>query len=182
MRNDDYPDPTPQSVTWSVALGVGPLPFLAVYSVLFIAHGFIYPVNPPDITGSRNGEAIAGIVAFVLFIVGTLVVWWFLNGTRRWPFVLGQLATLGTCIDFIIDRTTGSPAVPLLLALTSAGALTLAALPSGWAHTGFEPASRRPRSKGQHPQHRPEADPETEDASFMFGPTEVDAAVSELSR
>jgi hypothetical protein len=180
MRNDDYPDPTPQSVTWSVALGVGPLPFLAVYSVLFLAHGFIYPVNPPDITNSQSGEATAGIITFVLFVLGTWFLWWYLIGKRRWPFVIGQLATLATAIDFIIDRTTGDAAVPLVLVATSAGALVLAALPSGWAHTGFEARSRRSRPPAPRPPSQGAHD-QGEDASFLFGPTDVDAAISELS-
>ena len=150
MRDDDYPDPTPTPVIWSVALGVGPLPFLAVYSVLFIAHGFVYPVNPPDITNSQHGEGIAGIVAAVLFLVGVWVLWWFLNGRRRWPFVVGQLATFATAVDFLVDRTTGDAAVPLLLVATSAAAIVLALVPAGWAHTGFEGRRRaRPAARTQ---------------------------------
>jgi hypothetical protein len=177
MRDDNSIDDvdadvaeTPQPVIWSVALGVGPLPFLAVYAVLFLAHGLIYPVNPPDITGSRGGEAIAGVVALALFVIGTIVLFWFLNGRRRWPFVLAQLAALGTCIAFLLDSTTGSPAVPSVLALTSAAALVLAALPSTWRHTGFSPPSRR--------QRRPVAAPA--DGLPAFGASGVDAAISDV--
>jgi hypothetical protein len=174
MRDDTSVDDdvaeTPQRVIWSVALGVGPLPFLAVYAVLFLAHGLIYPVNPPDITGSRGGEAIAGGVAVVLFVVGTIVLFWFLNGRRRWPFVLAQLAALGTCIAFLLDSTTGSPAVPSVLALTSAAALVLAALPSTWGHTGLSLPHRRPA--------RPAVP--VDDGSSAFGASEVDAAISDV--
>ena len=51
-RGSEDPE-TPTQAIWSIAAGVGPLPFLAVYSVIFIAHGFIWPVEPPDITTTR---------------------------------------------------------------------------------------------------------------------------------
>jgi hypothetical protein len=131
-------------VIGSIALGVGPLPFLAVYASLFIAHGFIYPVQPPDITGTALGEGISGIVAVVLFLLGTVTIFWFLNASRRWPFVLGQLATLVTAIDFTLDPTIGARSVSVMLALTSGVALVLAAMPSTWAYMGWargEPAA-----------------------------------------
>ena len=140
MRDQDEQLETPPAVIGSIALGVGPLPFLAVYAVLFIAHGFVYPVQPPDITGTRAGEGVAGIIAAVLFLVGTVTVFWFLNGNRRWPFVIGQLATLATAVDFTLDKSTGSAAVPVLLVLTSFTALVLASVPTSWAYMGF----RRP--------------------------------------
>lgn len=133
----DVQQETPPAVIGSIALGVGPLPFLAIYAVLFIAHGFIYPVQPPDITGSRLGEGIAGIICTVFFLVGTLVIFWFLNARRRWPFVIAQLATLGTSIDFVIDATKGPREVSVLLALTSFVALVLALVPASWAYMGY---------------------------------------------
>ena len=134
MREEDvHHEPTGQ-VIGAVALGVGPLPFLAVYSVLFIGHGFFYPTQPVDITNSDTGEGIAGILAALLFLVGVMTIYWLLNGNRRWPYVIGQLATFATALDFIIDKTKGSPGVPLMLAATSGIALVLSALPSttGW--------------------------------------------------
>jgi hypothetical protein len=126
--DEDTDAQTPPAVIGSIAAGVAPLPFLAIYAVLFLVHGFIYPVSPPDVTTSQHGEAIAGIVALGLFVVLTGSIWWFLIGRRRWLFVLGQLATLATSIDFMLDASTGSPAVPFVLAVTSATALVLAFL------------------------------------------------------
>lgn len=131
---DDAPEPTAGPVVTSIALGVAPLPLLAVYAVVFVAHGTLYPVNPPDITGSKGGELLAGIAALVLFALVTCTIVWFMNRRRRWPFVLGQLATLVTAVWFVIDSRTGPPGVPLLLVLTSAVALALALLPVSAAH------------------------------------------------
>lgn len=144
VRNQNARPETPPAVIGAIALGVAPLPFLAVYASLFIAHGFVYPVQPPDITGSQLGEGISGIVAVVLFLLGSATIFWFLNGSRRWPFVVGQLATLATAIDFTVDPTVGAPAVSIMLALASAVALMLAAVPSAWAYMGWaraEPAT-----------------------------------------
>jgi hypothetical protein len=128
-------------VIGSIALGVGPLPFLGVYSVLFIIHGMFYPVQPPDITTTQTGEAVAGWIALALFCFGVLTIFWFLGGSRRWPFVIGQLATFGTSLDFILDPTKGSPAVPVLLLATSGVALVLAMLPASWDYVGYFPPS-----------------------------------------
>jgi hypothetical protein len=145
VHDDDRDIDTPPVVIGSIALGVGPLPFLAVYAVLFIAHGMFYPVQPPDITRTRGGEAVAGVVAVILAVLVILTIAWFLNGRRRWPFVVGQLATFGTAVAFVLDSRTGSPAVPIVLALTSGVALVLAFLPPSWAHVG----ARRPRLRGR---------------------------------
>lgn len=187
MRNDDYPEPTPTPVIWSVALGVAPLPFLGVYAVLFIAHGFVYPMNPPDITSTPHGEGIAGIVAGVLFLIGVFVLWQFLNGRRRWPFVIGQLATFGTAVDFVLDRTTGSAAVPLLLVATSAAATALALVPAGWRHTGFESERWQRAGRVRHRPVSPQTSvspvspvpPVPRDGS-VFGASDVDAAISAI--
>lgn len=125
---------TPPAVIASVAAGVAPTPFLAVYAVLFLAHGFLHPVQPPDITTTRGGEAVAGVVASVLLLAMILTLFWFIDGRRRWPFVVGQLATLATALDFVFDSTSGSPAVSGVLAATSAIALVLALLPSSGAY------------------------------------------------
>ena len=52
--DDDSPARPRRAVIGSIAAAVGPLPFLLVYSVIFIAHGFFYPVQPPDITSTRT--------------------------------------------------------------------------------------------------------------------------------
>ncbi|MDP9118446.1 MAG: hypothetical protein M3O28_14520 [Actinomycetota bacterium] len=140
MSDDDAPDTAP-SVIWSVAAGVGPLPFLAVYAVIFLAHGFLYPVQPPDITSTRSGEAVAGVVAVLVAVLIVATIWSFMNGRRRWPFVISQLGVLATTVDFIADARTGSPAVPAGLLLTSTAAIVLAFLPASWAHVG----RRQPR-------------------------------------
>jgi peptidoglycan/LPS O-acetylase OafA/YrhL len=124
----------PPVVICAVAAGVAPLPFLAVYAVLFISRGTVHPVTPPDIGDSKTTELIAGLVALVLFIIGALAALWLLDGRRRWPFVVGQLALLATAVDFVIDSTTGSPAIPIVLGLTSLTALVLVALPATWEH------------------------------------------------
>jgi len=134
--DDDDMREAPPVVIGAVAAGVGPTPFLAVYAVLFIAHGFFRPVQPPDITTTRTGEGLAGIIAFAVFLAIIITIFSFLNGRRRWPFVIGQLGTLVTSVDFLIDSTTGSPAVPAVLVLTSATALVLAYLPPSWAWVG----------------------------------------------
>jgi len=133
---DDDMREAPPAVIGSVAAGVGPTPFLAVYAVLFIAHGFFRPVQPPDITTTRSGEQVAGVITAVLLVAMCITIGWFLNGRRRWPFALAQLATLVTSIDFVLDSTTGSPAVPAVLAVTSATALVFAFLPPSWDWVG----------------------------------------------
>lgn len=160
MDDDDMRE-APPAVIGAVAAGVAPTPFLAVYAVLFIAHGFFHPVQPPDITTTRYGEAAAGVIAAVLPLVMALTIFWFLNGRRRWPFVVGQFAALVTSIDFAFDPTTGSSAVPTVLALTSAAALVLGCLPASSAWVG----ARTPllRLRRRRTARRPGAD--TSDAT-----------------
>ena len=133
---DNYTDQTPGMVTGAVACGVAPLPLLGVYSVIFLIHGSIKPVQPPDITSTKQGEFIAGWVSLVLFLVCLVAVLWMLNCTRRWPLALVQLATLGACIDFALDPTKGGALVPSLLILTSAVSLVLMFAPTSWAWIG----------------------------------------------
>ena len=115
-NDDDEVFETPDRVSWAVAAGVWPLPLLGVYAVLFLLHGLVYPVQPPDIGNSRTAEAVAGFVALVLLILGAITIMWFLNGRRRWPFLLLQAATLGTAVFFLVDPHTQSWAVPIVLA------------------------------------------------------------------
>ena len=134
---------TPGPVIGAVAAGVAPLPFLAVYATLFIARGAFRPVNPPDITTTAHGELAAGFVALALFIIGSVSIYWFVGGKRRWLFTLGQLATLGTAIDFVLDSTSGPRAIPVLLVLTSVTALVLAHLRPSWEYMAAHRQERR---------------------------------------
>ncbi len=133
MDGDQASD-APPAVIGATALGVAPLPFLAVYAILFLAHGTVHPVSPPDIGSSKNDELLAGLVATALFVIGCLATFWFLDARRRWLFALAQAAALGTSIDFVVDTTSGPPAVPILLLVTSAAALVLAFLPASTRH------------------------------------------------
>jgi hypothetical protein len=143
-RGDADPD-TPSQAIWSIAAGVAPLPFLFVYSVIFIAHGFFWPVEPPDITTTRHGEAAAGVLAVVVAIAIVLTLWWFLSARRRWPHLLAQLAVLGTTIGFVADPRTGSPVVPIALIVTSALSLGLGLHPASAAFVGSRTSRRRRR-------------------------------------
>jgi hypothetical protein len=159
VADDDDERDAPPTVTAAVAAGVAPTPFLAVYAVLFLAHGFIHPVQPPDITTTRGGEKAAGLVTVVLLVAVVVTLFWFMNGRRRWPFVIGQLATLVASVDFVLDSSTGSPAVPIVLVLTSAAALVLALRPASGAYVGtrlWRPSVwRRPTgSRRTHLLHR----------------------------
>jgi hypothetical protein len=133
--DDDLRD-APPPVIWSVATGVAPLPFLAVYATLFIARGTVHPVIPPDIGNSKGDELVAGLIALAALIIGALAAYWFLDSRRRWLFVIFQAATLATSVDFLLDSTKGPPAVPIVVALTSLTALVLAFFPASWDHMG----------------------------------------------
>lgn len=140
-RRDDRPDfhdrvhtDAPGPVIGAVTAGVAPLPFLAVYAILFIARGTVHPVTPPDIGHSKTAELIAGLVALALFVIGSLAAYWLLDGRRRWLFMVCQFALLVTCIALISDSQTGPPAVPIVLGLTSLTALVLAMAPATWTH------------------------------------------------
>jgi hypothetical protein len=131
---DEADRPTATPVVFAIALGVAPLPFLAIYAVLFIAHGWLHHVTPPDITGSNRGELIAGLIALVLFVVVTVSISSFLNRHRRWFFGLCQLATLATAIYLFGTPTTGPSGIPLILIATSAISLAITVLPVSSRH------------------------------------------------
>jgi hypothetical protein len=134
MRNVDHDEirDAPPTVIGAVAAGVAPLPFLAVYAVLFIARGTVRPVIPPDVGTTKGSELVAGLVALALFILVALAAYWLLDGRRRWLFLLCQVGLLATAVDFLVDPTTGSPSIPALLALTSLAAIVLALMPRTW--------------------------------------------------
>lgn len=148
MHDDNEDRDTPSAVVWAVALGTAPLPFLAVYAVMFIVHGGIHPVAPPDITDSTRGELIAGILALVLFAVAVVALFWMLNGRRRWPFVIVQLGMLATAVDFFIDVTKGGRTTSLVVAVAALAALVCAFAPSAWEHVGRSQPRLRRRARG----------------------------------
>src|SRR5438046_7397303 len=135
--DDDEVRDTPTPVVWAVAAGTAPLPFLAVYAVLFIVHGGFHHVAPPDITSSQHGELVAGLIALGLFIVSIVALLWMLTGRRRWPFVLVQLGMLATAIDFFVDVTKGGRTVSLVVAVAALAALAFAFPPAGWPPGGM---------------------------------------------
>jgi hypothetical protein len=147
--DDDIDREAPPVVIGAVAAGVAPLPFLAVYAVLFISRGTVHPVTPPDVGNSKTTELLAGLIALALFIIGSLAAYWLLDGRRRWLFVLYQAALLATSIYLIIDRTSGSMAIPILLGITSLVALVLSMLPVTWEHLRHDvpPWLRRGQAK-----------------------------------
>ena len=130
--SDDEVRESPSAVVWAVAAGTAPLPFLAVYSVMFIVHGGFHRVVPPDITNSAHGELVAGIIALALFVIDIVTLFWMMNGRRRWPFILVQLGMLATAIDFFLDVTKGGRFVSFVVALAALAAIVCALLPPAW--------------------------------------------------
>lgn len=163
VRDDDVRE-TPSAVVWAVACGTASLPFLAVYAVMFIVHGGIHKVAPPDITSTAHGELVAGIIALAGFVVALVALLWMLNGRRRWPFVLVQLAMLGIAIDFVLDDTKGGRLVSVIVAVTALAAAVLAFAPSSWEYVGRRTPVRRRRAVPVEPE--PTADDEPEQAGF----------------
>jgi hypothetical protein len=152
MREID-PDRTPGAVIAAVAGGTVVVPFLIVYAFLFIARGTFVHVEQPDITSSRTGEAIAGVVALVFLFWILIGIGRLLNGRDRWVFAVGQLICAAVAIDFLRDGSTGEPQVPLLVLLGSVAAIVFAQLPvsRAWVVTdgGREPVKDRPDKSAQ---------------------------------
>ena len=128
---------TPPTVIGAVAAGTVVVPFLMVYAFLFIVRGAFVEVDQPDITDSRTGELIAGLVAlcyliFVLWGMGRL-----LNGWDRWVFCAGQLITFAVALGLLLDTASGEPEVPAVVLLASLLALVLTFVPpsSNWVRT-----------------------------------------------
>jgi hypothetical protein len=162
VRDDDEDRDTPSSVVAAVAAGTAPLPFLAVYAVMFIVHGGIHPVAPPDITSTTHGELIAGIIALGLFIVAVVALLWMLNGRRRWPFVIVQAGLLATAVDFFLDDTKGGRMISFVVALAALAAIVFAFAPQSWEHVGRRRPTRRSRpampvGSGAGPDTTPDA-------------------------
>jgi hypothetical protein len=145
VHDEDVVRDTPGSVVGAVAAATASLPFLAVYAILFIVHGGVHPVAPPDITDTAHGELVAGFIALAWFVVAVTALLWLLNGRRRWPFVLVQAALLGTAVDFLIDPTKGGRGTSFIVALASLIALVLAFAPDTWEYVGRPRPKRRKR-------------------------------------
>ena len=158
---------TPPTVIGAIAAGVAPAPFLLTYAVLFILHGTVFPVDPPDITGSKGGEALAGLVALAFLLVIVVGLGWFLSRRTRWLFLAGQLATLGTCVNFLLDPSSGQPEVPLVLAVCSGLAIVLGCVPPSWAW-----ASRDRAAKVDEPAFE-----SADQGLAILPPTEVEAGM-----
>jgi hypothetical protein len=141
--SDDLDGDSPGTVIGAAAVGVAPLPFLIVYATLFIARGAFRPVNPPDSTTTAHGELAAGLIAAAIFVVGAISIYWLVGGSRRWLFLLGQLATLAASIGFVSDSSSGPAAIPILLIGTSAVALVLALMPATTAYVRGNKRARR---------------------------------------
>ena len=132
--DDDFDRPAPGPVVAAVALGCAPLPIIAVYTIIFLVHGSVHPVQPPDVTGSKQGEFVVGCICLVLFVAGVTGLLWLLNGRRRWPFALVELVILALAVDFVVDRTTGGTTVSVLVAIAAAVSLICAFAPQAWRH------------------------------------------------
>ncbi|WP_375490312.1 hypothetical protein [uncultured Jatrophihabitans sp.] len=152
---DEDDRPAPYTVVAAVALGTVPVPFLAVYAVLFIVHGSVHPVIPPDITGSTHGELLAGIIAAVLFVACSVSLIWAIAGRRRWPFALVQVVLFAAAVYFLVDGDKGGTFVSWLVVLSCLAALVLIFVPASWRHydAGTVPWLRgRRRTAGAHAQ------------------------------
>jgi hypothetical protein len=164
------PDPTrtPPTVIGAVAAGTVVVPFLIVYSFLFIVRGAFVAVDQPDITGSRSGELVAGLVAlcyliFVLWGMGRL-----LSGWDRWVFCAGQLITFAVALDLLLDASSGEPQVPAVVLAASLLAIVLACVRPSWEWVRTDGGQRLPA----------EADPEA-DPGAVPDPRSIDGASSD---
>lgn len=156
MRRDDDDEsrPAPPTVVAAVAVGTAPVPFLAIYAVLFLVHGSVHPVVPPDITDSQGGEFLAGVIAFVVFLAASTSLLWAIGGRRRWPFVVVQAGLLATAVFFLVDGSKGGTLASIAVLITCAAGLVLILLPQSWPFYGHDtlPLARaRARRARRHP-------------------------------
>lgn len=144
---DDDDRPAPHTVVAAVACGTTPVPFLAVYAVLFLVHGSVHPVVPPDITDTTRGEFISGVIAAVLFVLCSVSLIWAISGRRRWPFVAVQLVMLGAALYFLVDGTKGGTFVSYLVVVICLTAVVLILLPMSSTFYGQLDLRRFARSR-----------------------------------
>jgi hypothetical protein len=138
------PNRTPGTVICAVAAGTVVVPFLMVYAFLFIARGAFVNVDQPDITSSRTGETIAGLIALGFLLIVLVGIGRLLNGRGRWLFLLGQSIALGLSVDFLFDSSTGQPQVPAVVLTGSLVAIVLACLPTSWDWVRLDEAEMAP--------------------------------------
>jgi hypothetical protein len=134
----------PPSAIAAVSLGIAPVPFLGIYATLFILRGTILPVSPPDITSTRGGEALSGVVALVYLIAIIVGVYLFLTQRDRWLLLVGQLVCLVVSVEFVLHPSSGDPGVPILLGATSALSIIFCLVGPSWAWVAG-PGTRRIR-------------------------------------
>lgn len=180
-REDNDPTQTPGVVIGSVAAATVVVPFLIVYSFLFIARGIFVTPEQPDITSSRHGEAISGFVA--LLFLG-FVLWGMtrmLNGANRSVFWAGQLITAATAGYLVLDASAGEPQVPIVVFLSAVIALALSVTPPAtrWVRGSPEPVveadqdADRPVNHGVNP---------AEIADELLAPAHGRASTQDLHR
>jgi len=148
VSSERDPQQTPGIVIGAVAAATVVVPFLIVYAFLFIARGIFVEVEQPDITGSRHGEAVAGLIALAFLVLVLIGMLRLLNGSGRLVFWIGQLIALAGSIGFLLDSSSGDPQVPVVTALAAALALVLSVTrpASRWVASAGgerEPAPRR---------------------------------------
>jgi len=171
------PRQTPGIVIGAVAAATVVVPFLIVYAFLFIARGVFVEVEQPDITSSRHGEAVAGLVATVFLV---FVLWGMLrmlNGANRSVFWIGQAITLAGSVGFVLDSSSGDPQVPVVTAIASALAIALSLTPpaSRWVASAGGDREPAPRAESRKDRKGRTAD-QTSDGSG-----EPDAGLSVLT-
>jgi hypothetical protein len=175
------PDPrrTPGVVIAAVSAATVVVPFLMVYSFLFIMRGLFVQVEQPDITASRSGEAVAGLLAlaFLIFVLWGMVR--LLNGGNRLVFWAGQLLAAAAAARLLFDSSFGQPQVPAVVLLAALLAILLSCLPPAtrWVRTagGERPsaeATRQPEPEaGRQPESEAGRQPEPEAADPFDRPT-----------
>lgn len=169
--SDDADEPSPPVVLAAMGFGFVPVPFLAMYAVLFISRGFVVPVTPPDVTGSTTGEGWVGVGALVLIVVLSLAIAWYVSTRRRWPFVILEVAVLAAAVYCVYDRDTGPVWIPLVVAVCSILALVCAFLPE--SRRRFPPPPRLRRRPSASPTASAAATaPAAETAPVPPGPGE----------
>jgi hypothetical protein len=179
MRELD-PSRTPATIIGAVAAGTVVVPFLIVYSFLFIARGLFIQVEQPDITSSRTGEAIAGFVALLFLILVFIGMGRLLNGRDRWIFIAGQLIALGVAVALLVTPSSGQPQVPAVVLIGALTAVVCACLPTSWAWIettgGTQPPARDELARAEIVRDNSDVrdDP--------TGPDQPDQSVDELFR
>ena len=123
---------TPTPVVITVALGIAAAPLLMIYAFLFLVHGLVVPVYPPDVGSSRAVEALWGTAALgfaALLVVGAYRL---LQRRGRTLHLIAQLAVFAGCMALLLDPAAGGRVVPILLGLASFAATLAALVAASW--------------------------------------------------